>query len=61
MPDFIGLGQLRPDQLASLLDTRHPITGGEIDLGTRPCEDDKALARCGGAANHRNQIRAGTR
>lgn len=33
--DFVGLGQLAPEQLASLLDTRHAITGGEIDLGAR--------------------------
>ena len=31
--DFMGLGQLAPDQLASLLETRAPITRRELDLG----------------------------
>ncbi|MCC7203777.1 MAG: DUF1835 domain-containing protein [Phycisphaeraceae bacterium] len=35
MPDFHGLGELLPDQLASLLDTRQPITNAMLDLGRR--------------------------
>jgi hypothetical protein len=38
VPDFIGLGPLTPDQLASLLDTRHAITAGEVRLGVRAWE-----------------------
>jgi hypothetical protein len=33
--DFHGLGQLTPEELASLLETRHPIAPAEIDLGVR--------------------------
>ncbi|MEN6355698.1 MAG: DUF1835 domain-containing protein [Armatimonadota bacterium] len=33
MPRFKGLGELRPDQMASLLDTRHEVTRRELDLG----------------------------
>lgn len=33
VPDFAGLGQLTPDQLASLLETRQPITEAQIELG----------------------------
>ncbi|MCC7408139.1 MAG: sigma-70 family RNA polymerase sigma factor [Phycisphaeraceae bacterium] len=35
MPDFHGLGELTPDQLVSLLDTRQPITEAMLDLGRR--------------------------
>lgn len=35
MPKFKGLGELRPEQLASLLDTRHEITKAEVDLARR--------------------------
>ncbi len=35
MPDFHGLGELTPDQLASLLDTRRAITTDMLDLGRR--------------------------
>ena len=34
-PDFKGLGQLTPDQLASLLETRQPVDGRQIDLASR--------------------------
>lgn len=33
--DFRGLGQLTPAQLASLLDTRRPVSPPEIDLASR--------------------------
>ncbi|MGH2588407.1 MAG: sigma-70 family RNA polymerase sigma factor, partial [Dehalococcoidia bacterium] len=33
VPNFHGLGQLTPDQLASLLDTRQPVTRRQIELG----------------------------
>jgi hypothetical protein len=33
VPDFAGLGQLTPDQLASLLATRQPVTDAQIELG----------------------------
>lgn len=33
IPIFHGLGQLTPDQLASLLDTRQPVTRRQIELG----------------------------
>jgi hypothetical protein len=32
MPEFKGLGQLSPDQLASLLDTRQPVTQRQLEL-----------------------------
>ena len=32
-PDFHGLGELSPDQLASLLDTRQTVTQHQIELG----------------------------
>ena len=32
--DFRGLGQLRGDQLASLIETRHQVTEAELRLGT---------------------------
>lgn len=34
MPKFKGLGELRPDQMASLLDTRHLVTKSELDLAS---------------------------
>jgi hypothetical protein len=34
-PDFKGLGELGPDELASLLDTRQPVTGAQYDLARR--------------------------
>lgn len=33
MPKFKGLGELRPDQMASLVNTRHEVTRRELDLG----------------------------
>lgn len=33
VPDFIGLGQMTPDQLASLSAQREPLTRGQIALG----------------------------
>lgn len=33
MPDFKGLGELSPDQLASLLETRQPVTRRQLELG----------------------------
>ncbi|MEM9418543.1 MAG: sigma-70 family RNA polymerase sigma factor [Planctomycetota bacterium] len=36
---FIGLGQLEPDQIASLLDTRSPLTPDHIELGRAVWED----------------------
>lgn len=35
VPDFAGLGQLAPEQLAALLDTRRPIGSAEIAFGAR--------------------------
>ena len=35
VPDFTGLGPLQPSQLASLVDTRTPVSEGEIALGQR--------------------------
>lgn len=35
MPNFHGLGELTPDQLASLLDTRQPVSDAMLDLGRR--------------------------
>lgn len=35
MPDFKGLGELSPAQLASLLDTRQAITRAQLELGDR--------------------------
>ncbi|MCE5323770.1 DUF1835 domain-containing protein [bacterium] len=35
MPKFKGLGELKPDQMASLLDTRHEVTKHELDLGAQ--------------------------
>lgn len=35
VPDFVGLGQLTPSQLESLLDARHGVTPGELTVGTR--------------------------
>lgn len=32
---FLGLGQLNPEQMASLLDTRHEVTEAEIDLARK--------------------------
>jgi hypothetical protein len=34
-PDFKGLGELRPDELASLLDTRQPISDSQYDVARR--------------------------
>ena len=34
-PDFKGLGELGPDELASLLDTRQPVTGSQYELAGR--------------------------
>lgn len=46
IPRFIGLGQLEPDQIASLWDTRQPITRKQIELGSQVwsdfCNDDPA-------------------
>jgi hypothetical protein len=46
--NFHGLGELRPEQLASLFDTRTPITPSQLDLGQRAwaayaSEDPRAL------------------
>jgi Domain of unknown function (DUF1835) len=38
VPDFAGLGQLSPEQLASLLDGRRPITAAQIRTGARAWE-----------------------
>jgi len=35
MPDFKGLGELAPAQLASLLGSREPITRAQLELGAR--------------------------
>ncbi len=50
---FIGLGQLSPGQLATLLPTRRPVTAGQIRLATRTWDalhegDPLALSRIGG-------------
>jgi hypothetical protein len=37
-PDFKGLGELGPDELAPLLDTRQPVTGEQFDLAARTWE-----------------------
>lgn len=34
-PDFHGLGELTPEQLASLFDTRHQVEDGEYELAER--------------------------
>jgi hypothetical protein len=34
-PDFKGLGELAPDELASLVDTRQPVTGAQYELARR--------------------------
>jgi RNA polymerase sigma factor (sigma-70 family) len=34
-PDFKGLGQLTPDELASLLETRQPLSSEQLELGSR--------------------------
>lgn len=34
IPDFRGLGQLAPDQLAPLLDTREPVTAAQLRLAS---------------------------
>ncbi|MBB6429350.1 RNA polymerase sigma factor [Algisphaera agarilytica] len=39
IPRFLGLGQLQPDQIISLLDTRLPLTADHIELGQRVWED----------------------
>ena len=36
--NFKGLGQLTPDQLISLLDSRHQVTARELELGSRAWE-----------------------
>ena len=49
VPNFTGLGQLTPDQLASLLDSRHPVSDDEVELGSRAwvrfCAPDPARPR----------------
>jgi hypothetical protein len=34
-PDFKGLGQLTPDELASLLETRQPVSGPQFEVARR--------------------------
>jgi hypothetical protein len=34
-PDFKGLGELTPDELAPLLDTRQPVSGSQYDVARR--------------------------
>ena len=41
-PDFKGLGELTPDELATLLDTRQRVTGPEYDLAQRAWEAFRA-------------------
>lgn len=38
VPEFVGLGQLGPEQLASLLAARQPISKLEIEIGSRAWE-----------------------
>lgn len=50
MPGFTGLGQLQPEQLASLVPTRARISARQLDLGTRAfnaftATDPRALER----------------
>jgi len=48
MPRFKGLGELRPEQMASLLDTRHEVTRREMELAREAwdayrCPDPTAI------------------
>jgi hypothetical protein len=52
--NFHGLGELRPDQLASLIDTRRPVDRAQLDLGREAwaafrLPDPRALERLLGA------------